>query len=336
MVSEESAMDDDFMLSGWRKPPAEFARQLRERLHRLDSEASPWQRFRPVSRVAAGAAALVLAIGAFTFPAVRAGARAFLDLFRVVNFAPVSVQPERLHALLEQRQLDLPRMVGEQIEVLKESGAPQTVADTEAAGVAAGIQVRVPAWRPVGLEPELVEVLGDQTLRFTASKAKLKRVLDAFGLDDLSVPDAIDGKSATVHVPAVVRIEYRSKGRTAVLLQARQPAVSFPAGIDLASLAEIGLRVLGLEPAEAHRFAQSVDWRTTLLVPVPADVSSFRPVDIQGNPGLLIETVRGGSHAFPEESRVFWSSGDCVFALVGNVHPMELFEMAQSVSVDHR
>jgi hypothetical protein len=331
MVSEERTMDDDFMLSGWRKPPADFARQLRERLRGLDYEASRWHGFRPVSWVAAYAAVLVLAVGAFTFPAVRAGARAFLDLFRVINFAPVSVQPERLNALMQQQQLDLPRLAGEQIEVLKESGAPQTVSDTAAAGAAAGIHVRVPAWRPVGLEPEVVEVLGDQTVRFTASAVKLKRVLDAFGIDDLSVPDAIDGKSATVHVPAVVRIKYRRGGRTAALLQARQPTVSFPAGIDLASLAEIGLRVLGVKSAEAHRFAQSVDWRTTLLVPVPADVSSFRPVDVQGNPGLLIVSVRGGSHAFPDESRVFWSAGDSVFVLVGNVHPTELFEMAQSV-----
>jgi hypothetical protein len=182
------------------------------------------------------------------------------------------------------------------------------------------------------LEAQLIEVSADQALRLTASTAKLKRVLDAFGIDDLSVPDEIDGQSATIHVPAIVRVSYHSHDHDVVLLQARQPEVSFPAGINLASLAEIGLRVLGLKSAEAHRFAQNVDWRTTLIVPVPADVQVFRQVDIQGNPGLLIETVRRSSRGvLPAESRVLWSSGDSVFALVGNVWPTELFEMAQSV-----
>jgi hypothetical protein len=233
---------------------------------------------------------------------------------------------------MERQDLDLPRMLGEQVEVLKAPRARQTVADAAAAGVAAGIQVRLPTWRPVGLEPQLIEVSADQALRFTASTAKLKRVLDAFGIDDLSVPDEIDGQSATVHVPAIVRVSYHSHDHDVVLLQARQPEVSFPAGINLASLAEIGLRVLGLKSAEAHRFAQNVDWRTTLIVPVPADVQVFRQVDIQGNPGLLIETVHRSSRGvLPTESRVLWSSGDSVFALVGNVWPTELFEMAQSV-----
>jgi hypothetical protein len=234
--------------------------------------------------------------------------------------------------MMERQDLDLPRLLGEQVEVLKAPGAPRAVADPAAAGMAAGIQVRLPAWRPVGLEPQLIEVSTDQAMRFTASTAKLKRVLDAFGIDDLSVPDGIDGRSATVHVPAIVRVNYGGQGHHVVLLQAHQPQVSFPAGIDLASLAEIGLRVLGVKPGEAHRFAQNVDWRTTLIVPVPADVQIFRQVDVQGNAGLLIETVRRNARGvMPEESRVLWSSGDSVFALLGNVRPTELFEMAQSV-----
>jgi hypothetical protein len=325
-------MDDDFMLSGWRKPPPDFVRQVRERLHELDYEVASLPRFKPISRIAACLAALVLVVGAFTFPAVQAAARAFLDLFRVVNFAPVSVQAERVAALMDRQKLDLPRMLGEQVEVLKAPGVRQTVADPAAAGIAAGIQVRMPAWRPVGLEPQLIDVSPDEAMRFTASTAKLRRVLDAFGIDDLSVPDGIDGRSVTVHVPAIVRVSYRGQGHNVMLLQARQPEVAFPPGIDLASLAEIGLRVLGVKPGEAHRFAQSVDWRTTLIVPVPADIQVFRTVDIQGNPGLLIETVHRSARGFlPEESRVLWSSGDSVFALVGNVRPTELFEMAQSV-----
>jgi hypothetical protein len=325
-------MDDQFMFSGLRKPRPEFARRLSERLDRLESEPTRLHRPRPAARAALYAASLVLAVGLFAFPSVRAGARAFLDLFRVVNFAPVAVQPDRIKALIAQRQIRLPQLLGEQVEVLKAPAPPQTVATPEAAGAAAGIRVRMPAWRPVGMEPELIEVSADHALRVTANAANLRSLLDALGIDDLRVPDEIDGQSATVRVPAVVRITYRDQARFATLLQARQPEVSFPAGIDLAGLAEIGLRVLGIERTEAHRFAQNVDWRTTLMVPVPADVSAFRQVDVQGHAGLLIESARRSSQgAGGPETSILWSSGDTIFALVGNVRSAELFEMAQSV-----
>ena len=63
-----------------------------------------------------------------------------------------------------------------------------------------------------------------------------------------------------------------------------------PTGLDLARVGEIGLRIAGLSPSEAHRFAQSVDWHGTLVVPVPADVSSFSEVSVHGHKGLLVET----------------------------------------------
>ena len=334
-------MDDQFMFSGLRRPNAAFARRLSERLDRLDSEPVALHRHRPAMRAAAWAASLVLAVSLFAIPSVRAGARAFLDLFRVVNFAPVAVQPARIKELIARRDTGLPQLLGEQVEVLKAPGPPQTVATTEAAGTAAGLHVRTPAWRPIGMEPELIQVSGDHALRITVNTANLKSLLDALAIDDLRVPDEINGQAATVRVPAVVNITYRDQGRVVRLLQARQPEVSFPAGVDLAALAEIGLRVLGIERAEAHRFAQNVDWRTTLMVPVPADVSVFRQIDVQGNAGLLIESRRrrpqGGAEGAgepavpPVETSILWSSGGSVFALVGNVRSAELFEMAQSV-----
>jgi hypothetical protein len=325
-------MDDQFMYSGLRKPRAEFARKLSDRLDRVESEPAVWQRPRPMARAAAYAAALVLVVGLFAFPSVRAGARAFLDLFRVVNFAPVAVQPARIKELVASAEIGLPQLLGEQIEVLKAPTPPQTVVTTEAAGAAAGIRVRVPAWRPVGLEPELIEVAADHAVRVTANTAKLKALLDALAIDDLRVPDEIDGQSVTMRIPAVVRVTYRDQSRVVTLMQARQPEVAFPAGLDLASLAEIGLRVLGIERTEAHRFARNVDWRTTLMVPVPTDVSVFRQVDVQGNPGLLIEGSRSAAQGKPGmETRILWSSGGSIFALVGNVRSVELFEMAQSV-----
>jgi hypothetical protein len=338
MVSEESTMDDQFMLGAWRRPRPEFARQVRERLDKQDLELAVIHEPRRAVRWLAYAATLFLAVGAFAFPSVRAGAAAFLDLFRVVNFAPVAIQPDRLKSLLdEHRELDLPHMLGEQVQILKEAGPPQEVTSAEAAGSVAGIHVRMPAWLPAGMAPDHFEVGGEHAMRVTVSAQKVNSILDAVGVDDLRVPPEADGQSATMNVPPIVRVTFRDpqQKRTVMLVQARQPQASFPAGADVTTLAEIALRVLGVERGEAHRFAQNVDWRTTLLVPVPSSVAQFRQINVQGSPGLLIEArERQGS---PEDfhykatAQVMWSSGGSVFVLTGNVRPEELFEIAQSV-----
>lgn len=328
-------MDDQFMLSAWRRPRPDFVRQVRERLDQQDLEMVVIHRPRPVLRAAAYAATLLLAVGAFAFPQVRAGAAAFLDLFRVVNFAPVAIQPERIRDLVSHSELDLPHMLGDQVQVLKQSGPPQSVADADAAASAAGTRIRMPAWLPAGMAPERFEVKGEHAMRVTLNPQKLNSVLDALGIDDLRVPAEAEGQSVTISVPAIVGVTFRDpQSRTAVLLQARQPQASFPAGADLATFAEIGLRVMGLERAEAHRFAQNVDWRSTLLVPVPSDVATFKQVDVNGNGGLLIEMKR--PNAGPEAARgrgaqLMWSSGGSVFVLFGSVRPEELFTMAQTV-----
>ena len=330
-------MDDQFMLGAWRRPRPDFIRQVRERLDQQDLEMAVIHQPRPALRAAGYAAAVLLAVGAFAFPSVRAGAAAFLDLFRVVNFAPVAIQPERIKELMSHNELDLPHLLGDQAQVLKDSGPPQEVASVEAAGTAAGVHVRMPAWLPAGMAPERFHVMGEHAFRVTLNAEKLNSILDAIGIDDLRVPPEADGQAVTMNVPPVVSVTFSDpQSRKVLLLQARQPAASFPAGADLTTFAEIGLRVLGLERGEAHRFAQNVDWRTTLLVPVPLNVARFKQVDVQGNPGLLIETKpaegdKSGRRDGPPPAQLMWSSGGSVFVLVGNVGSAQLYTMAQSV-----
>ena len=55
---------------------------------------------------AASVAALAFA---FTFPAVRTAAEAFLDYFRVVNFAGVAFDPQRMAQLWSSSSVDCRR-----------------------------------------------------------------------------------------------------------------------------------------------------------------------------------------------------------------------------------
>jgi hypothetical protein len=212
--------------------------------------------------------------------------------------------------------------------VLAESGSPTSYATLEDAAAAAGHRVLTPAWTPPGWELTTIEVVGENAVRLRVATEPLQAILDGLGIDDVSIPAGFDGQEATIRVPPVVHLEYTHPAITRAqlqLLQAQSPEVSFPAGIDLAALAEIGLRILGLERDEAYRFAQSVDWRSTLIVPVPAANASFTEVDIAGNEGLLIK---------PRDeygALLLWASGDQVFALGGPLSNPELLEVAQTL-----
>ena len=327
-------MDDQFMLGAWRRPRPDFVRQVRERLDQQDLELAVTRQPRPLLRAAACAAALLLVVGAFAFPQVRAGAAAFLDLFRAVNFAPVAIQPERLHDLAALNQFDLPHLLGDDLQVLKQSGPPQQVASAEAAGTAAGSRVRMPAWLPAGMTAQSFDVKGGDAFRVTQRAQKLNTLLDTLAIDDPRVPPEADGRVVTVNVPPIVRTRFRDpQSRQVLFMQARQPEASFPAGADLALFAEIGLRVLGIERGEAHRFAQNVDWRSTLLVPVPTNAGTFKQVDVNGNGGLLIEMKRPKvpSRDYRPISQIMWSAGGSVYVLAGDLQPAMLFAMAQSV-----
>lgn len=319
-------MEDGFLHDLRRDPSPEFARRLRATLVAGDAyTAVPWLGPR-ATRWFASAVSVALVAIAFSFPAVRAGAQAFLDLFRVGGFVGVTVDAERLRAI-DANGLDLPAMLGDEIEVLTEPGEPVTVESLEAAEGLAGFDVDEPAWLPVGWQRQSIAVTGEGAFRVTASTGGLEYLLAALEIDDLTVPDGLDGETVDFRMSPVVRSSYGAEGsepaRQTVLLQAPSPEVTFPAGVDLPALAEIALRVLGLDREEAYRLAWTVDWRSTLLVPIPAVEASFRDVDIAGSDGLLVEAQSG-------DRIVLWARSGRVFALHGRLDDLWMLEMAQS------
>ncbi|HEX5047207.1 MAG TPA: hypothetical protein VFX89_08815 [Gammaproteobacteria bacterium] len=331
-------MNDEFLNVLRREPSPEFARKLKVRLRALDVEAREPRRAAPrASRWAALAASLMVVALAFTFPAVRAGAQAFLDMFRVVSFTGVAFDPERL-AKLPQSGVDFSQIIGGEPEVLKAPHDPVAYATAEEAGAAAGLDARTPTWLPPFFELKSAAVAGDGEMRFTAHTADLKLLLDALAISDVTIPEGIDGQQIHVRVPPILHLAYTGRGSQGLmLLEARTPEVSFPAGIDIAALGEIGLRMLGLSRSEAYRIAQSVDWRTTLLVPVPLNAASFRQVNIQGATALLIQATATGDDAGPEPRRfgdtiLMWSQQGVVYALTSAVmSPDTLIDIAQSL-----
>ena len=322
-------MDEEILYSLRRTPPEEFVRRLRASLQTQQMAVAP-SRGR-VSKFVALAACCAVLFAVFTVPAVRAAAQAFLDMFRVVHIVGVPVGQQAMQRL-HNAELDLPHLLGNEVEVLK-STVPVPYSTTQAAGAAAGIQVRLPAWLPVGWDTQtpVIKAGAEKAARVTIDTARVGQILTSLGIEDETLPDSINGKSVTLHIPPRVEIKWTHNGQTVELIQSPTPQVQFPAGTDLAVLGEIGLRILGMSRSDAYRFAQAIDWRTTLLVPLPANVVNFSEVNVQGSTGLLIGMVGPQGGRRYGGSMLLWSANDRVFALSGTIAAPDLVEIAQTV-----
>lgn len=324
-------MEDTQLNSLRRDPPPAFAARLQASLHEQEASRSKagWPRTRVI---AAPAVAVAVIAGLLSIPSVRASAQSFLALFRVVNFVAVPVDESRI-AILESENLDLPHLIGEQIQVLEDPGPPIGVVSPEGASAAAGFTVQVPAYEPAGILLASYGVKGQQRMRATADAQRLRQVMEALAINDLEVPQGLDGQVVDVRIPPVVLMRYERGGTPAVeFMQAQSPEVSLPEGIDLSALGEIGLRILGLSPIEASEFARSIDWHTTLLLPIPAGASSFKQITIDGQPGVVVERVRrlpDGTRS--ASSSYLWSRDGRVYVLNGSLSTTDMLKMAESL-----
>jgi hypothetical protein len=95
------------------------------------------------------------------------------------------------------------------------------------------------------------------------------------------------------------------------LTQALSPTVSAPGGLNIDEVATPLLQVMGMTEAEAKEFSQTVNFTTTMLVPVPRNVSSAETVSVDGVKGNLIRY--SGSERF----LLIWIKNEIIYSLNG-------------------
>jgi hypothetical protein len=304
-------MNDDFLYHLREQPSAPFATGLRERLDARDTTGGhrPAKRRPRIVLEAIAAVALVAAL--FTLPAVRASAQSFLSLFRVGTFLGVQVDSQRASELA--RSIDLEGLLGGRVKSINLPGPPQDVATPELASAAAGYDVRLPSVDAGRITT--IGVAGATAVEISGDTTTLRMVMDALRIDDLDVPSGLDGRTITVRVSPIVATRFEGEnaaGRYDLeLLQAPAPEISLPADVDLDALGEIALRILGLAKSDAHDIAQSVDWHTTVLVPLPPAAEEFRQVPVAGGHGLLVKLARQESPAY----MLLWSADGRAYGL---------------------
>jgi hypothetical protein len=252
------------------------------------------------------------------FPSVRAAANDFLGLFRVQKFAPISVSPQQL-AVLE--RLSEEGLEPGEFVVTQELGEPQTVDSPEAAAAVAGF---APKTLPNRGELIRTYVMDGGAGHLIVNLAGARAIVEAAGADPLLLPDSLDGARVEVTV-------YDSVGQLydngIMLVQSPSPDVNYPADVEPTVLGEALLQVLGTEPAEARRIAQSIDWTSTLLLPIPQDLGTYREVTVNGVSGVLLEPFDTG-----DEPAVVWQKDGMVYMMTaGRLSVDELLAHADTV-----
>lgn len=244
--------------------------------------------------------ALIVAI-----PATHALADQVLNMFRVQQVTVVQVDFTGLQALSGNSALgkQISQLVSSSVTVTEKPGDPVAVKDAAEASQKAGFTVRLPKNTPASR----LSVENEGAFKFTIDRTKAQAVLDEAGRKDLVLPQDIDGAVISVTVPASVQADYGtcpdptaadamgsgSRGRQyadcVILSEIPSPTVDAPANVDVAQLAQIGLEFTGMSSDQAKAFTQSVDWTSTLVVPIPKNAATYAQVQVDGVTGTLIQ-----------------------------------------------
>lgn len=298
-------------------------------------EASSWlarvfaRRWRPAW---AGLALLALIAAFFSIAPARSWAQRILAMLRVQKIAVVEIDTQGLPWLENHQEASqaLGRFLSDNVVVTMNPGKLQTVAGAEQASQLAGFPVRLPAGRS---DAPALQVSGELAFHMTVDRERLQGLLDEVGRPDLSLPASLDGATIAVHVPKGAFAKYGScpqgdqrgpltpqqmaeLNSCVMLIQVPSPTVSVPPDLDIAQLAETGLQFAGMSAQEAHAFCQTVDWTSTLVVPVPVRDASYQIVQVDGVQGTLITTLQMGNWR-PAAYTLLWIKNGLVYSLAG-------------------
>ena len=284
--------------------------------------------------------ALVLT-AAISLPPVRAIANDFLGLFRVQQVSAVPFDPLNLPQNFEFNQESITQLMAENLEY-EVVGKAQDAATSEEASSLAGITVRLPASSTVKGDLRLFVQPGAK-ISFKVDLERIQAILSDAGFSDIKFPTELDGTTVKAELPMIVIALYSDMTQSkimhqdpddemggcpncTVLVQLASPTVETPEGVDLTAIGKAYLRLTGMSDAEADSFSQTVDWATTLVIPVPNFVSR-ETVSVDGVNGILIQQNPNSARQY----MLIWAKDGLVDALTGYGTRTTALEIANSL-----
>jgi hypothetical protein len=298
-----------------------------------------------------GSAALLILALVLAFPGTRALAGELLSLFRVQHVTVVPVDFTGMEQLNGAVGNNISQLISESVTMQKEPSDPVTVATTDEASQLTGFNVRAPQ----GLTPSRISVMNGSAFTFTIDRAKAQALLDEAGRSDLVLPQDVDGADVSVNIPSSASLAFGncpepsskseaererqretqgsgSPGRMyadcIIFAQIPSPEVSAPASLDINKLAQIGLEFTGMTAEEAAQFTSTVDWTSTLVVPVPKNAATNQQVTVDGVTGTLIERPSDDAPQFA----LFWVKDGIIYTIGGlGSNSQKALEIANSL-----
>ena len=317
----------------------------------IKKETSMFKKWFAFPVVRFGTAALLILALVLAIPSTRAFAGELLSLFRVQHVTVVPVDFTGMEQLNGAVGHNISQLVSDSVTMQKEPGDPVNVANADEASQLAGFNVRAPQ----GQTPSRISVMSGASFTFTIDRAKAQSLLDEAGRSDLVLPEEVDGADVSVKIPSSVSIAFGtcpepsseseaererqremetsgSPGRVykdcIILAQVPSPEVSAPASLDIAKLAQLGLEFTGMTAEEAAQFTSTVDWTSTLIVPIPKNAASYQQVPVDGVTGTLIERPSDDAPQFA----LLWIKDGIIYTVGGlGSNSQKALEIANSL-----
>jgi hypothetical protein len=293
-----------------------------------------------------GALAVLMLVVIIGVSPSRVWAEKLLELFRVKQITVVSLDTNLLRFGDVKFEKRISQLLSRDIVVTKEPGAPQMARNADEASALSGFKVRLPSERTDA--PQL-KVEGEYAFHLTVDRSRLQTIFDEAGRSDLQLPAALDGATIGVDIPkatiavygdwpkagpAMTRNVPVDWSKCLALAQVPSPAVTTPPDLNISQIAEMGLQLAGMSPEQAHNFSQTVDWTSTLVIPIPQDAASFQTVEVDGVKGTLIsqhpmEDTPVGST--PAGFTLLWVKNGIIYSMTGFGDSSRAVPLAESL-----
>jgi len=288
--------------------------------------------FRRPAWVAAG---LALILGfSLIFPPVRALASSFLGLFRVQKVQVISFDPASLERFNNAETGDVLGAFFEANMTTSEAGSYSQVDSKEAAADLAGFTPRLPK----GSEITSLGVQPGQSIEINIDSAMMNAGLESFGYPDVRISPDLDGQKIVATIPTSVIAAFGDCpqngdensnpdqwGACLALVQVPAPSVTAPDSFPVVQLGEVILQVLGMSAEQAADMSQSIDWASTLVLPIPTQENmETREVQVDGVSGTFIRELNG--HYI-----LIWVKDGILYGLSGSSDSSPAFRLAETL-----
>lgn len=298
---------------GWQRLSNAAATGARERSRSTSGHTGRW-RLTLRSPVVAGLGVLALLAGASA-----AAAGDWLQIFSAEEVAPVTITQQDL--------VELPDLSAYGNVAVVDELRLREAASAAAAERATGLEAPQVDDLPRGVTGEpVLQVASEVSGIFTFSAEEARQTAEAEGETLPPPPAGLDGSQFRLEAgPGLAAIWSEERGLPALVVARAVAPTAFSSGVPFGTARDYLLSLPGLPEDVASQLRSFSADGATLPVPVPADLMTSSPTDVDGVDATLIESRDGTMAA------VIWVEDGVITAVAGSVTDDEVLAVARGL-----